>query len=102
MSNILERVADREAARHFENYDKRESEAAATVRESARRNQSTREVKGLGRLQYEIPATVAKEWMHTEHKNILRDPDFIAYQKRKNPDMFARHEKQGNRVGYGD
>lgn len=102
MSNILERVADREAAKHYENYDRREAEARSVVTDTAKRNQSTRAVKGLGTLKYEIPANVAKEWMHKEHRDILRDPDFIAYQRRTNPDLFAKHEKQGNKVGYGD
>lgn len=101
-NNILERVADREAQKHYESFDRREAEAREVAREAAKRNQSTRAVKGLGQLQYEIPATVAKEWMHKEHPDILRDPDFIKYQKRNNPDLFARSERRGNKVGYGD
>jgi len=102
MDQVLEEIASKRARRHYSSYEQREARARAEQQEIAKGNQRTRSVKGLGQLQYEIPASVAKEWMHQEHKDVLRDPDFIKYQKRKNPDLFARHEKAENRVGYGD
>ena len=64
--------------------------------------EDVRNVNGLGRLKYEIPEAVAKDWMHKEGHNVLRDPDFINYQRRKNPHLFTKNGGRGNRVGYGD
>jgi|DEB0MinimDraft_4_1074332.scaffolds.fasta_scaffold103764_2 hypothetical protein len=102
MENILEKVAAQRAERHYTNYEKRNAQAEREAQEIARSNQGSRSIKGLGQLKYEIPGNVAKEWMHQEHKDILRDPDFIKYQQQKNPELFAKQDRRRNTVGYGD
>ena len=89
------------ANRYKDSYAAREARAEADQRQIARQNQRTKHVKGLGGLKMEIPASVAKDWMHKEGKDVLRDPDWQRYMKRNNPHMFVEQEKRGNRVGYG-
>ena len=102
MENVIEKVAAQRAERHLRNYDRRKAQAEREAQEIARSNQNTKAVKGLGQLKYEIPGSAAKEWMHQEHKDILRDPDFIKYQQKKNPELFAKQDRRRNTVGYGD
>ena len=99
MSSIDE-AADLLARQYEGSYERREARAQAEQKAIAYGNRRSRSVKGLGELRMEVPASVAKDWQNKEHKDILRDPDFIKYQKRKNPGMFAETEKAGNRVGY--
>ena len=99
--DVLEEAVDGLARQYERDYDRREAQAERDQRILAAQNQSCRPIKGLGELKMEIPSSVAKDWMEREGPDVLRDPDFIRYQKRKNPHMFARQEKRGNRVGYG-
>jgi len=87
---------------HKESHDRRLAEAERESRHTAQNRGDVRNIQGLGRLKYEIPEAAAKEWFAKEGRNVLRDPDFINYQRRKNPHLFSQNGQRKNRVGYGD
>lgn len=98
----MEQALDILIKKHDESYHRRAAEAEAEAAAIGRQRENVRNVEGLGRLKYEIPAGAAKEWIAQEGPNVLRDPDFMKYQKRKNPHLFTKNGNRGNRVGYGD
>lgn len=102
MSNILEQAVDRLCDKHYLSYEEREAKARQVAQQIARNNRGVRNVEGLGQLTYEVPAATAKEWMHKEGPDVLKDKGWQKHMKRNHPELFATRDKRRNRVGYGD
>lgn len=104
MSNDLTAQAARYLGKKIDAaYLEREKRWQAEQAQIARENSGTRKATdGLGAPVLSVPTEVAAEWRQKHGRDCLRDPDFLKYKKRTNPECFIKASGTKTQVGYGN